>query len=137
MYSLTCLPFGGRMESCTGLPCQTLAAVRQHAVVIISDLHWYAKRASVSKSQSTPSGCCRPNPMHNLTTLSYCKKLGFNRVPLPQVATNMQILFPISMSLHRVRSISSEAVAVDEVDMLVREGNQMGQSMPGKIGSEM
>ena len=33
---------------------------------------------------------------------------------------------------HRVGSISSQVVTMDEVDRLVGEGNQAGQSMPGE-----
>ena len=42
----------------------------------------------------------------------------------------MQIWFPISMSSASVRSISTEVVTVDKVDMLVRGENQLGQLMP-------
>ena len=44
--------------------------------------------------------------------------------------TCTQIQFPISMLLPSVGSISTKAVTVDEVDMLVREENQLAQLMP-------
>ena len=46
------------------------------------------------------------------------------------VATIMQIHFAILVSSPRVRSISTEVVAVDAVDMLVG-GDHMGQLMQG------
>ena len=45
----------------------------------------------------------------------------------------MQIQFPISMLSPAVRSISTKAVTVDEVDMLVREDNQLDQLMLEEI----
>ena len=99
-------------------------------MAIISELNWNAKTASVLESCSTPSGCSLPNPMHSLTVSSSLKEVGHNGVLSPQVATSMQILFPISVLSPRVRSISPETVTVDAVDMLVRE-DQTGQFMQG------
>ena len=44
----------------------------------------------------------------------------------------MQIQFPISVSSPSVVFICTKAVTMDEVDMLVREQNQLGQHMVEK-----
>ena len=43
-------------------------------------------------------------------------------VSSPQVATKIQIWFPMSISFLRGGSISTEVVTVDAFDMLVRKG---------------
>ena len=66
--------------------------------------------------------------MHSLTVSSSLKEVGHNKVPLPQVATSTQIQFTISVLLPRVGSISTEAVAMDAVGILVGE-DHTGQLM--------
>ena len=116
-------------------PHQTMATVRWCVAAIILESHWNAKTASVSENHGTPSGCSWTNPTHNLTISSSLKDLGHNGVPLPQVAISMQIWFPLSGSSPRVRSISTEAVTMDAMDMLMREGDQMGQFLQGWKGA--
>ena len=53
-------------------------------------------------------------------------------MPSPWVVTITQIWFPILMSSPSVRSIPTEGATLDEVDMLVREGNQVDPLMPEK-----
>ena len=83
MYSLTSLPYRDRIWSKTGLPHQTVAAVRWCVTAIMSDLCKNTSTTLVSESQSTPSGCSWPNPMHSSTRFSSLKELGFNGMPLP------------------------------------------------------
>ena len=66
--------------------------------------------------------------MHSSIASSSQKDEGPKRVPLPWVVTIMQIQFTISASSPRARSVSTEAVTVDAVDMLVEE-DQKGQLM--------
>ena len=70
--------------------------------------------------------------MHNLTMSCSLNELGPNRVPSPQVATNMQIQLLISVLSPSVRSFSTKVVTMDEVDMLVREENWLTKLMLGK-----
>ena len=124
--------FGGRIWSMTGSPCHTLAAMRQCIMAIISVSCQNARTTSVFESWSTPSGCSWPNLTHDLTTSFSLNELGPNGLPLPWVVTSTHIWFLMSMSLPSVGIISSEAVAVDEADILVREENRPYQLMPGK-----
>ena len=69
---------------------------------------------------------------HNSTTSFSLNELGPNGVPLPQVVTSTQIQFQISKSSPSVGSISTEAVTMDNMDMLVRQENLLGQLIPEK-----
>ena len=124
MYSLTCLSFGGRMQSMTDLPCQTVATLRQCIVAIMSDLHLNPKITLVSDSMSTPSGCSWPTPTHNSSLSSSFRELGHNGVVSPWVATKTQIWLPMSISLPRVGFTSTKAIAVDAVKVKVWKSGQ-------------
>ena len=59
--------------------------------------------------------------MHSSIASFSLKDVVYNRMPLPWVATSMQIWFAITISSPRVGSVSSKVVAVDVVDMLAVE----------------
>ena len=75
------------------------------------------------KAEAHPCGAPGPN-QYITQPLPALYELGPNSMPSPWVVTSMQIQFPISMS-PSVWSISTEAVTMDKVDMLVREENQL------------
>ena len=56
--------------------------------------------------------------MHSLAVSSSWKELGLSGVPLPWVATRMQICFVISNLSPRVGSLTAQVVTVDAVDIL-------------------
>ena len=56
-----------------------------------------------------------------LSIPSSLKELGHNDVSSHQVATNMDIWFPISILSPRIGSTSTEVAALDEINTLVRK----------------
>ena len=88
---------------------------------------WNVRSASVTEIQNTPSGCAWPKPMYNSTKSFSWKESGENRVPLPWVATKMQMQFAKLWSSTRVTSCTTEVVAVDVMDIMGWE--RMGKSM--------
>ena len=126
MYSLTCQPFGGRMQSMTDSPHQTVAAMRCCIVAIKLASHLNPRITSMLDSMSIPSRCPWPTSMHNSSMFSSLKELEHHGVTLPQVATKTQIQLPMSISSPRVGSTSAKAFSVDGVNMLVwKSGKSM------------
>ena len=95
----------------------TMATLKRCVAAIISMVEWNVRSASVSEILNTPSRCAWPKPMYNSIKFSSWKESGENGVPLPWVATKMQMQFPKSWALPRVGSCATEVAAMDVMDI--------------------